>query len=80
MSTKLTIGHVTYDVEPGEFEGVNGKEAGYTLRGPRGAHYRTCRTAVKPHQMFLMHTKRFGVALDGTWLTDKDGTLKVLST
>lgn len=78
MPTKLTIGRVAYDVEPGEFPGVNGKESGYDLRGPRGAHYRTCRNAVFPDRMFLVHVKRFGVALDGTWLSDKDGTLKVL--
>ncbi len=51
----------------------------YVLRGKRGAHYTTMRNANNRHMMFLVHAgKGFGIpaAMDGVWLSDKDGTLK----
>jgi hypothetical protein len=50
----------------------------YTLTGRRGAVYSTMRNVKNPNVMFLVNNRTFGVAMDGTWLTDKNGVLEVL--
>jgi hypothetical protein len=50
----------------------------YTLKGPRGAVYSTQRNMNKPEYMFLINNRKFGVAFNGLWLTDKDGELRVV--
>jgi hypothetical protein len=53
----------------------------YVLRGPRGAHYRTMRNMNTQHLMFLVNARAFGArsVIDGVWLSDKDGVLKVVA-
>lgn len=53
----------------------------YTLTGRRGASYRTTRNEPKPDMMFLLDNRGFGIpsVMDGVWLSDKDGSLKVVS-
>lgn len=50
----------------------------YWLTGARGAHYFTMRNQAHPECMFLGNARRFGIALDGVWLTDRNGVLEVL--
>ena len=51
----------------------------YHLHGKRKAHYFTMRTEPRPEIMFLCDARGFGVAssMDGVWLTDAGGTLRV---
>ena len=52
----------------------------YVLRGPRGANYTTMRNVNTPHMMFLVNARNFTASsvTDGIWLSDKDGSLKVV--
>lgn len=57
---------------------LEGDRPHYVLRGKRGACYLTMRNRRNPDLMFLVHGgARFGVALDGVWLTDKNGQLEL---
>jgi hypothetical protein len=51
----------------------------YHLHGVRGAHYFTMRTDPKPELMFICDGRGFGLAkvMDGVWLTDEGGDLRV---
>lgn len=77
----LKIGRSEYRIEkrdPTEAEKkVNGDRPVYALRGKRGAVYVTMRNRRNPNHMFLINGRSFGVALDGTWLTDEGGQLRV---
>lgn len=55
-------------------------ECAYRLTGKRGASYETVRNVPKPEMMFLVYSDRFGPAavMNGVWLSDKDGTLRVV--
>lgn len=57
---------------------VSGDRPVYVLRGSRGATYLTMRNHRNPNHMFLVNGRSFGVALDGTWLTDEGGQLRAL--
>ena len=48
----------------------------YELRGPRGAHYGLMRNGPRPHMLFVVNLRGFGVMDRLGWFTDKDGTLK----
>jgi hypothetical protein len=50
----------------------------YILHGPRGARYRTMRNVPRPHLMFLVNDQSFVRSAPKAWLSDKDGTLKVV--
>ena len=52
----------------------------YVLTGKRGARYATMRNANTPTNMFLVDCRGFGMAsgFDGCWLSDADGTLRVV--
>jgi hypothetical protein len=55
------------------------KENNYVLSGVRGARYRTIRNVPNPHMMFIVSERKFlsPASMNGVWLTDKGGTLKV---
>jgi hypothetical protein len=55
-------------------------ECAYRLIGKRGARYETLRNVPKPEMMFLIHSDRFGpvAVMNGVWLTDEGGTLRVV--
>lgn len=63
-----------------ETDEIVGKGTRYELRGPRGAHYTTMRNVKTPHLMFLINARKFTASsvVDGVWLSDKDGALKVV--
>lgn len=79
--TTLQIGRLVFEVtSKNTFDKVLGREVKvYTLKGKRGAVYSTMRNVKNPDVMFLVNNRTFGVAMDGTWLTDKNGTLEVLN-
>lgn len=78
----LSIGRNEYRVEKREPTEsrikLEGNRPVYALRGKRGAVYLTMRNRRNPDHMFLVNGRSFGVALDGTWLTDEGGQLRVL--
>lgn len=77
----LKIGRSEYRVEKREPTEsrikLEGNRPVYALRGKRGAVYLTMRNRRNPDLMFLVNGRSFGVALDGTWLTDEGGQLRV---
>ncbi len=79
--TTLQISRLVFEVtSKNTFDKVLGREVKvYTLKGKRGAVYSTMRNVKNPDVMFLVNNRTFGVAMDGTWLTDKNGTLEVLN-
>jgi hypothetical protein len=60
-------------------QGADGRLV-YHLRGKRGAHYFTMRTEPGPLLMFICDARHLGIAstMDGVWLTDEGGELRVL--
>jgi hypothetical protein len=77
----LVIRGRTYTVETREeTDDVLGTVKRYDFKGPRGAHYTTMRNVKTPHLMFLINAKNFvkSSVVDGVWLSDKDGALKVV--
>lgn len=52
----------------------------YTLRGARGAVYKTMRNVNRPAMMFLVDARGFGIAMGKTptWLTDASGALEAV--
>ena len=76
----MTIRGREYRVET-KFEPKDEKKLRYILHGARGAKYTTMRNVRHPELMFIINERRFGPAsvMDGVWLTDKDGTLRVAS-
>jgi hypothetical protein len=75
----LTIRGRSYRVET-TLDKKDEKLLRYILHGARGAKYSTMRNLPHPDRMFIVNERGFGVAsvMDGVWLTDKDGTLRVL--
>lgn len=74
----LTIGRRTYEVTSETTE----RGTIWFLKGKRGALYGTMRVHSKPEVMFLVHAARgFGIpaGMDRVRLTDRNGTLEVLS-
>lgn len=69
----VTIGQTTYTVTE-----TDNKHVPYELHGPRGAHYGLMRNVPRPHMLFLFNMKNFTKSAPAAWLTDKDGTLKVV--
>ena len=53
-------------------------ELRYTLTGKRGATYFTMRNVHRPHQMFVVSHKLGSDAMEGVWLTDEGGKLRVV--
>jgi hypothetical protein len=53
----------------------------YILTGKRGAKYATCRNVNHTHMMFVCNERGFGITsgFEGVWLSDADGSLKVVS-
>ena len=53
----------------------------YRLSGPRGARWQTMRNHHRPHMMFLVNERSFTSSqmMDGVWLTDEGGDLRVFS-
>lgn len=78
--TTLQIGRLTFTVTSEiKHDRLIGKDLPvYTLCGKRGAVYSTMRNVKNPNAMFLINNRSFGVVMDGTWLTDKNGVLEVL--
>lgn len=56
-------------------EAVNEGIAAYRLYGPRGARYTAIRKRGNPDEMFVVNSAYR--VIDGLWLTDRDGTLRV---
>ncbi len=82
MTTTLKIGTLEFSVTSEEKMVMGRKEVVYSLKGKRGAQYFTMRNAHKTEMMFVCNARKFGAAsqFQGIWLTDKDGTLKVVGT
>jgi hypothetical protein len=69
-----------YQVSRVELQTKNGTVEAYQLTGARGAVYTTMRNVPRPEMMFLVGGGKFGMissVMQGVWLTDADGTLKV---
>lgn len=79
-TSTLQIGRLTFTVTSKikHDRSINKDLPVYTLRGKRGAVYSTMRNVKNPNAMFLINNRSFGVVMDGTWLTDKNGVLEVL--
>lgn len=79
-TTTLKIGRLEFSVTSEEKMVMGRKEVVYELKGKRGAHYFTMRNFHRPEMMFVCNGRGFGAAsqFQGTWLTDKDGSLKVV--
>lgn len=80
----ITIRGRSYEVstrEPSEARKRAGQTGPvYDLKGKRGGHYYTVRNVPRPEMMFLCNARGHSSAVvDGVWLTDKDGDLKVVS-
>lgn len=76
-TSTLQIGRLTFTVTSG-LSGDPRQGRIYNLHGKRGAVYSTMRNINNPNVMFLINNRRMGVAMPGTWLTDKNGVLEVL--
>ena len=76
MAGQITIRGRTFSVESVEVRGVTQ----YALKGARGASYATLRNSTKPSNLFLIDRRGFGIpaTMQGVWLSDEDGTLKVV--
>ena len=53
-------------------------EPRYTLTGKRGATYFTTRNVHRPHLMFIFSNAPRSNVLEGVWLTDEGGELRVV--
>ncbi len=63
-------------------ETTEGKEGTrYIFTGKRGAKYGTMRNIHRADRMFIITLRGFGIAagFEGVWLTDSDGSLKVVA-
>lgn len=78
--TSITIGRLTFQVTSEmKMDELQGRELPvYTLTGVRGAVYKTMRNAKTPELMFLVNARKFAMAMEGQWFTDKNGTLEAL--
>lgn len=76
-TSTLQIGQLTFTVTiEVKHDRLIGKDLPvYTLTGKRGAVYSTMRNVNNPNAMFLINNRKFGVVMDGAWLTDKNGVL-----
>lgn len=57
---------------------VEKQEDKYLLHGPRGARYFTMRNVNRPNHMFLINDRGFTKKAPGVWLSDADGSLRVI--
>jgi hypothetical protein len=79
----ITIKGRTYTVERKAAKNSE-DESHYILVGSRGARYYTMRNKVTPDLMFIVREGAFnsartiGGGLEGVWLSDKSGTLRVV--
>lgn len=76
-TSTLQIGRLTFTVTS-VLSGDPRQGRIYNLCGKRGAVYSTVRNIHDPNKMFLINNRRFGVVMNGTELTDINGTLEVL--
>ena len=69
-----------YEVEKTDRKDPEGG-AIYRLSGSRGARWRTMRNHHRRHMMFLVNERAFTSSqmMDGVWLTDEGGELRVYS-
>jgi hypothetical protein len=74
--TTIVIHGRTYRIEP--FVSSRG-ESNYRLIGVRGARYFTMRNVNRPENLFVISEAPRTNVLEGVWLTDKDGGLRVLT-
>lgn len=54
------------------------KEVRYSLTGKRGGSFFTMRNAHNPHLMFIVSNAMGNKSLDGVWLSDENGVLKLV--
>lgn len=80
MNQTITIGRLTFHVSSEmKMDKLLGREVPvYTLTGVRGAVYKTMRNVKNPELMFLVNARKFAMAMEGQWFTDKNGTLEAL--
>lgn len=55
---------------------TDSEEIPYELHGERGAHYGLMRNVPKPHMLFAINMRSFGVVERLGWFTDKNGKLE----
>ena len=55
-----------------------GKELRYRLTGKRGASFFTMRNVNQPHNMFVIPHSLGNSTLEGVWLSDESGTLRIV--
>lgn len=60
-------------------ETVAGEGTTYVITGKRGHKWFTTRNVPKPHMMFLLPDVGFSKTMDRVWLSDKNGSLEVVS-
>lgn len=72
----ITIRRRSYAVEP--YTSHHGEKK-YKLVGPRGGVFRTMRNVHQPHKMFVVADAMGNKTLEGVWLSDADGTIRVLA-
>ena len=75
LNEKITIRGREYQVA---CEERPGKEVSYKLTGKRGAVFHTMRNVHRPDAMFIIPASWGNKTLEGVWLSDKDGDLKVI--
>jgi len=77
----ITIKGREYTVTPHSESqtGIRGEGTTYVITGKRGHKWYTCRNTHTTHAMFLLPEKGFTKTMDGVWLSDKNGTLEVIS-
>jgi hypothetical protein len=76
MTTTIRIRGREYDVET--CESPQDKRR-YRLRGKRGASFYTMRNVHRPHMMFVISEAPRSNGLERVWLSDENGTLRVVS-